>query len=380
MKKYLVIVFILILLNLVFTEEKSQAEKIMTTPAGLPGMRGVPSNIPDISVVGDFYIKFSNNENDTERNRLTIKGVELALQGYIYPEMRADVFLAMHRHAEHMETEICEAKVSFLKIFNNLTAEIGKIHVNFGKINKIHQHHRPYVDQPQVIKNFFSEHGLVGEGVCLSYLFPLPFFAQFDVGIWRVPLRHHHEETEESENEFGFADEVYTSKLWLSFPIKEISELELGLNGAVGKGSHYIHHKDEVKVVGVDLTYKLWPAAHTRFVFQNELFYLIRNIPLGDIKRFGFYSYLGYKFNKYWSAGIRYDDTEDVFPHLDETGKENVSLSERTRDVSVILTKNLTETTSLRAQYKYYFEGPKDVHEGYLQVIFGIGSHSHMLE
>ena len=402
MLKYLVTVFgiLIVLTNSVFTEEKTQTEEVMTSPAGLPGMRGLPNNIPDISVVGDFYGKTSNIETDSEKNRLTIREIELALQGYIYPEMRADIFLAMHKHEDHIEPEICEGKVSFSKLFNNFSAEVGKIHINFGKINKVHQHHRPYVDQPQVITNFFGDHGLVGEGAVLSYLLPLPFFAQIDIGEWRVSgHQHESEEVEvkglkdingntinkilvpgECENEFGLADEVYTCKLWSSFPISEKSELELGISGANGKGSHYTHHKDEAKVTGLDLTYKLWPSAHTRFILQNEILYLVRNVPIGEIKRLGFYSYLGYKLNKYWSAGMRYDDAEDAFPHSDDSGTLSVNVSEKTKTCSIILTRDLTETTLLRLQYKYYLEGLKNVYESYLQITFGIGPHSHMLE
>jgi len=382
MLKHLIIFssVLFIFTNSLFTEEKFLEGVAMTSPAGLPGMRGIPSDIPDISVVGDFYGKVSNDETDIERNKLTIREIELALQGYIYPEMRADVFLAMHKHEDHIEPEICEAKVSFLKLFDNFSAEVGKIHINFGKINKVHQHHRPYVDQPQVITNFFGDHGLVGEGAVLSYLFPLPFFAQIDIGAWRIPAHSHESEESNCENEFGLADEVYSCKLWSSFPTSEKSELELGLSGATGKGSGYTHHKDEAKVTGLDLTYKLWPSAHTRLIFQNEILYLVRNIPTGEIKRSGFYSYLGYRFNKYWSSGLRYDDAEDAFPHADDSGNLSVNVSERTKSASAIVTRDLTETTQLRLQYKYYFEGPKDVSEGYLQITFGIGPHSHLLE
>jgi hypothetical protein len=392
---------LVIFVNIVYTDQELlQDTSIMSSPAGLPGMRGIPSNIPDISIIGDFYGKLSNNKTDDERNRLTVREIELAFQGYIYPEMRADIFLAMHKHGDHIEPEICESKVSFLKLFNNFSAEVGKIHINFGKINKVHQHHRPYVDQPQVITNFLGDHGLVGEGAVLSYLFSLPFFAQIDVGAYRIPLHEHEaEEVEvtgltdtngnpvtkilvpgECGNEFGLADEVYTSRVWLSFSLNEKSELEFGASGATGKGSHYTHHKDEAKVTGLDLTYKLWPSAHTRLILQNEILYLVRDIPVGEIKRIGFYSYLGYKFNKYWSAGIRYDDAEDAFPHPDSSGTLSVNISERTRTVSVIVTRDLTETTLLRGQYKYYFEGLKDIYESYLQITFGMGPHSHLLE
>lgn len=375
MKNGVVITFIIlaVLVDRAFNQEKFSSEAVMTSPAGLPGMRCVPSNIPDISVIGDFYYSVSNEKHNADSHGLIIRSVELALQGYIYPEIRADIFLAMHKHGDHIDAELCEAKVSFLKLFDGLSAEIGRIHVSFGKVNKIHQHHRPYVDQPEVVRKFLGEHGLVGDGLCLSYSLPLPFFSQLDIGVWQVPTSSHHEETEvhthASENLTG---EVYTGRLWLSFPIRVKSELEIGVS-ALHKGNHHHLHEDEIKIVGGDLTYKLWPSAHTRFIVQNEFFYLVRNNSDEEIKKWGFYTFAGYKFNKYWSVGVRYDNVEDTSSYKEDH-------AEPTRAVSTILTRYLTETTFLRCQYKYHFEEKKDVHEGYLQLVFGIGPHSHPLE
>ncbi|MBU0700300.1 hypothetical protein KKE26_03255 [bacterium] len=255
-------------------------------------------------------------------------------------------------------------------------------------VNKVHQHHRSYIDQPQVITNFFGDHGLVGEGGNLSYILPLPFFAQLDMGTWRIE-GHHHEEEEEPETtqvvdvnggtvtvaiheehehkEFGLRDEVYTSRLWLSFPLTDKSELEVGMSCAKGKGAHYQEHLDRAKVYGVDVTYNLWPSAHSRLIFQSEWLHLKREVPPGTLKRDGFYGLLNYKFNKYWDAGLRYDYAESACPPVNESGGES--------STSIIITRSLTETTALRAQYKHNSHEKKD--EAYLQMCFGIGPHSH---
>ncbi|MDI6793239.1 MAG: hypothetical protein QME81_10290 [bacterium] len=375
----------------VFAEE---SEDVMTTPAAPQGMRGAPLNLPDISVIGDIAGKVTDNKEDEDRNSVHIREIELALQGFLYPRMRADVFLAMHRHGDHVEAEICEAYVSFLQVLGDLSLQVGKPHINFGKINKIHQHHRPYIDQPQVITNFFGAHGLVGEGGNLSYLLPLPFFAQLDVGAWRIEGHHHHHEEEEEpetarvvdvngdtvtvavqkeheheHKEFGLRDEVYTTRLWLSFPLTDESELEVGMSGAKGRGAHYQEHLDNARVYGVDVTYKLWPSAHSRLIFQSEWLHLEREIPPGTLKRDGFYTLLNYKFDKYWDVGLRYDYAESAWPPLDEAGDES--------STSFIITRSLTETTALRAQYKHNSDSENEV---YLQIAFGIGPHSHPLE
>lgn len=359
MQKYLIAVFLFCLTGLF-------AESVMETATPPSGMRGTPINIPDVSVVGNFYGKASEDKSDSERNRVTVKEIELALQGYIYPEMKESIVIAAHKHDEEVVFEICEGYVSFLKIIDNLSCSVGKIHVDFGKINKVHQHHRPYIDQPQVITNFFGDHGLVGEGASFSYLLPLPFFLQLDLGCWRILTGHHHHDEEETE-EFGLADEVYTTRYWFSFPTTKKSELEIGLSGAKGKGSHYEHHEDKAEVVGADLTYKLWLSSYERIIFQNEILHLTREVPVGTLKRYGWYSFLNYRFNKYWDLGFKYDWSENAFPD-----------KEKQNSVSTILTKHLTETTYLRGQYKYNVE--EKINEGYLQICFGLGPHSHPLE
>ncbi|MEW6088190.1 MAG: hypothetical protein AB1498_07785 [bacterium] len=330
MSKHLIIIlsFILLLTSFIFAQDNSGEN------FSRQGMGGMSTNLPDISVTGDFYGKAGSDKNDAERNKLTTRSIELSLQGYLYPEMRADIFLAMHKHGENTEPEICEVYISFLKLFDKLSGKVGKIHVDFGKINKVHQHHRPYVDQPRVITNFFGDYGLVGEGAYLSYLFPLPFFAQLDVGAWQIPAHEHEPEEKEvtgvkdadgndieellvpgecSESEFGMGGEVYTSRLWFSFPVSIKSELEIGASGATGYGSHYTHHKDDTDIVGADVTYKLWPSAHSRLLFQNEYLKLKRIVPPGKLNRSGFYSFLEYKFNKYWDAGASVVSLTDLY-------------------------------------------------------------------
>jgi hypothetical protein len=190
---------------------KRSFRSFLFTAALQASLFAAATNLPDISVLGDLTAQTSTDESYPDRNQVTLRGIELALQGYLYPEMRADVFLAMHRHDGALEPEVCEASVSVLRLFlDGLGLQAGKIHVDFGKLNKIHQHERPFVDQPLVLTNFFGPHGLVGEGAVVNYLFPLPFFFRIDGAVWWIPAHEHgHEETETEEPpEFGMVGKV----------------------------------------------------------------------------------------------------------------------------------------------------------------------------
>ncbi len=335
-----------------------------TTP--LPGMRGTPNNLPDISVIGDFYSAFSKDYSEI----VTVRSIETAFQGYIYPEVRSDIFLALHRHEEALEFELCEGYVSFLKLFGKLSAEVGRRHVEFGKVNKIHQHHRPYFDQPIVITNYLGEHGLVGDGLNLKYLLPLNFFAEVSFGGWEVPKAHtHQQETEETHQHSNFInDRVYTSKIWFGFPLAKVSELELGFNYLLGKGPHYIEHKDEISIFSAEVNYKWIFSTYRNLTLQSELFWLTRSVPVETFKRFGGYLFTNLQLSKYWSLAARYDYVELPNP-------EEINI---TQALSLIVTKNLTETTLIRGQYTY--DITESEHKGVVQFVFGIGPHSHMLE
>ena len=326
------------------------------------------TNLPQISVIGDLTAQTSSDTLYPDRNRVTLREIEVAFQGYLYPEMRADIFLAMHRHEGTPEPEVCEASVSVLKLFmEGFGMQAGKIHVDFGKLNKIHQHERPFIDQPLVLTNFFGPHGLVGEGAVLNYLFPLPFFLRLEGGVFWVPVEAHEHAGNEEHAEFGMAGEVHTARLWSGFSVSDKAELELGVSGAQGTGSHYLEHRDEVVAAGCDLTMKIWFSSYQRLVFQNEFLYLNREVPPGTLGRSGVYSYCGFQFDKYWDAGLRFDWAENAFPE-----KEVSSL------VSAIGSYRFTETTRLRLQYGF---DPRAVsHRGAIQLVYGIGPHSHPLQ
>jgi len=366
-------------------EDPSFTTGTMETAAPPQGMRGRPINLPDISVIGVMDGHLSDYKPDTAKDKFEFEEVETAFQGFIYPEVRADVFLALHKHGAKYEAELCEAKASFLRLSEGLAAEVGKIHVNFGKLNKMHTHHRPMIDQPPVLTNFLGEHGLVGQGGTASYLLPLPFYLQAEAGAWQGE-GHEHEASGKTtvvdtagntvevpiyqeSAEFSLADKVFTGRLKASFAPTDKSELELGSSLAAGHGAHWEEHQDEAKVYGADLTFKLWPSSYERWAFQNEYFHLTRTVPAGRLQRDGLYSFLNYRWNKYWDTGARFDYAEGAFP------TQSIE-----RALSALVGYHFTETTRALVQYKYRRINGGTVNEGWLQLAFGLGPHSHELE
>jgi len=330
------------------------------------------NELPAISVVGDMTAKASSDEDDGEVNKVDVRAIEFAFQGYLLPDVRTDIILAAHKHGDEFEIELEEANVTFLNLFNTFGLKAGRVLPDIGKINKVHQHHWAFVDAPLVLENFLGDHGLMGDGVSLSWLTPLPFFLQVEAGAYRIPEEHDHDE-EEGCGHIGFslADYAYTLKLWAGFEIAADTELEIGLSGVSARGSHYEHHLDNVKLAAADLTLKSVFSAYQKIIFRNEIFYLKRELPIGIMENYGMYSYLGFDIDKYINLGARYDWSENAYP-------KTSSKHDKESRIAAIFTYSFSEATKLRLQYNYIPE--RETHEGYVQVLFGIGPHSHPLE
>ena len=246
-------------------------------------------------------------------------------------------------------------------MIDGLSLKAGKFHLDFGKINRVHSHEWAYVTQPLVLNNFFGPDGLTGEGGNLSYLLPLPFFLQVDLGAWRMLV-----DPAQTATDFSMANIVLSTRLYTSFAPTDDSELEIGASAVSGNGSHYAEFQDDAKIYGLDLTYLLWPSSGQRFIFQNEFLNLVRTLPSGELQRYGFYSYAGYQPDKYWEFGARYDESDNALQN-----------NERKSSIAFILTNKITEMTKIRLQYDYNMQAGS--HEVYLQVVFGMGPHTHPL-
>lgn len=327
-------------------------EEETTPPPPRGGLRVL--QLPEISVIGNLNTLFSSDRDEEDRNKVKLSEVEIALQSYIYPTIRGDLIIAFHQHKEnaeeHTHAEVEEGYVSFLNFGKGFILKAGRMRVGFGKENPIHPHHRLYVDNPFVLTTLFSEHGLIGDGANLSYLFPSKLFAHLDISTWQVVT------PEEDEGMPGLEKTLHTARLWISTPYKD-GEMESGLSFARGAG------EEPVKICGLDWTFKRWPGAFGRDLIRMELF----RGKHGDTKKNGWYILGAHKFTKYWEGALRIDNAE-----LINGG--------RGKAFSLIASNYLTETSILRFQYQYSDRPGGADNRFWVQVIFGMGPHAHPLE
>ena len=74
------------------------------------------TELPDISLIGNFVGPVSS-----EDKHFGVKEVELSFQHYLYPTVKANVFLGFHKEEEKLETSIEEAYLEFYDVYGLLT-------------------------------------------------------------------------------------------------------------------------------------------------------------------------------------------------------------------------------------------------------------------
>lgn len=196
---------------------------------------------PDISLIGDVRSSWNNNELDpgSDRLNLDLQEAELALQGYLNPYSRGDVFIAFH---DGEGAEIEEVYITFVRgLPLGLSVRAGQYLLDFGKLNLLHSHAYSFILQPLPSAEYFGEEGLRDVGVHASLPVPtgnVETTISIDVlkGDFIAPHGHDEEEHADEEtleedppNERGFAGR------WKSFvAIDDFTSLSVGASAVTG--------------------------------------------------------------------------------------------------------------------------------------------------
>lgn len=283
---------------------------------------------------------------------LRVQEVELQLTSFVDSYLKADLILAVPG-GEGAELE--EGFVTTQGLPYGLTLKVGRFYADVGRHNRLHTHQFPFVDAPLVSEQLLGGHGLSEDGLSLSWLVPLPWYAEVSTQVL------------DGDNEL-FASPDDEDLLYLvggrSFwDLGEAATIELGASGAAGTNAH----GEGSSLAGIDLTLKWRPPRQSRdrgLVWQSEYLLARRKHDDETHERGGFYSHLQYQLSRSWWIQGRWDVV-------------GLPRGEERRDwrVSSLLAYTASEFSSLRLQYsRAHLDGDAD-HQVYLQLNFTIGSH-----
>ncbi|HET9926790.1 MAG TPA: hypothetical protein VFS98_21930 [Methylomirabilota bacterium] len=301
-------------------------------PFSLYERRGAGQLLFDMGVTGDFIANVTQRNVDKanagtfsgRENRFFPREIEISLFGQIDPYARAEVrFEAGEEDAGEIAVHLAEANLTLMTLPFNTQLKMGQLRNRFGLLNPIHEHDRPFIDQPNVLTRFLGDEGLVERGAELTWVAPLPFFLEALVGVFNG----------DNETAFGhgkLTQPLVTGRLRTFFELGDSSAIQLG--ASVANGDTPERHRNTL--LGFDAKYKYKPEGwqHPLLTLLGEMIYQNRRINVlgedtdGDgvpdtpnekrtRNRWGWY--LGGEVQPVrtgswsrWAAGFRYDWTE----------------------------------------------------------------------
>lgn len=356
--------------------ERAEAPRHKAAPVGAYG--GLMN--PDISFIANMKGFLSSDDDNPLNQRFLVEEAELGFQGYLWPGIRGDAFVALEQHVDGdgyvaTETHLEEAYVSFLDLPAGLQLQAGRKLQNFGRLNALHPHHWAFPDTPLPLLRLFGDHPWLDDGVQISTLIPNPWdaYVKVQAGVWSGwQLGHAHGDEHEGEvveaTEFEqltrWRGNVYTARASLGFPLGENTNLMPGYSFAGDDGGDTFLH-------GLDLTLiHRWPQSYRRLRWQNEIFY--RDWKAGHDRRdaddWGGYSLLQLTLDKYWETGVRFDWWD-----ADHLGSE--------WGVTTFLSYFFSHSMYLRPAYRFNsLPDGSDEHVALVQFVWGLGPHAHRLE
>ena len=365
------------------TQEKKSARKGAPHRAQPVGSWGIMN--PSISAISDIQALFTDSKANRNRNKIRVKHVEFAFQGYLYPGIRADVIPALEMEyideEVNVEIDLEEACLTASPIplvgeFVPLGLQLGRKFMDFGILNPIHPHHWPFVDTPLVLESFLGSHNWYDDGLqgILNIPNPWDLYLKTIFGYWNgKKLGHahggdgHEHEAEDQEHMLGDPIEwdgrIYLSRAVLGIPFGRTSDLRLGASVSWDESG-------STALVGGDLTFThRLPRTYHRLRWQNE--FMVADVSREDYTRYGGYSLLVFSPGKHWETGCRYDQSQilDPLTNNDEWASTG------------FITYFLTHSLYFRGQYRFrHTLYDEDEHNGYIQLVFGLGPHAHRLE
>lgn len=326
---------------------------------------------PDISVIGDVRAFVTDDLQDPKHGnlQLTLESVEVALQGYLNPYARADIFAA---YTEEEGLVVEEAYATILRgLPGGLQIKAGRYRVDFGKLNLLHPHAYSFLDTPLIHSEYLGEEGLMDVGVDLNLQFPVGKVVLTP----SVNLLKGDYVKSWTQEIIGPTDELdpglsTSERLGVFVPTGDYAGFELGLNGLQGTFDRGTGR--QVRLLGADLKYRWAPDKYHSLTVQGEWIRSERDLwtpdePLERTTASGFYAFLDYRFAQRWNAGAMAERAEGAYDPSVTTKRAGVfggfQLMEETTMLRLLLRRSDGDALE------------KPVDEAILQLVFSLGPH-----
>jgi len=275
------------------------------------GLRQQQRLNPNISVSGDFFAGISSSKEgfvdepsnvSYGNNRFHFRELQLTLIAPLDPFTRGKTFISFLEDEEgSFELDIEEAYMEWLNLPARMNLKVGIFNVEYGLINRFHDHALPQFDRPKVLVNMFSNGPIGGFGAAGNFLLKPLFWSSsstFDLSVIQGGSGHSFTDT-------GKYHLLYVGNMINFYELTRDTYVEWRLGGVVGHNDPDEKYLSCVGNIGFAL--KWVPVGRSKYrttEWKTEFLLSKRDVPGGYIYSKGFYSSLQNKLNaRWWISG-----------------------------------------------------------------------------
>jgi len=294
-------------------------------PFSLYERRGPGQLLFDIGIAGDFVGNLT--QHNVQKNQggsflgleslFFPREVELSLFGAIDPYARGELRIETGQEERGGELSLVlgEAHLTLTALPYGTQLKVGFMRNRFGFLNPLHFHDRPFIDNPNVLQQFFGKEGLVESGFEATWVAPLPFYLEVLGGVFN------------GQNDVAFgrdqiSNPLVTGRVRTFLELGDWGAIQLGASVAAGQTPE----QKSSTILGFDAKYKFTPPGWQRAAFSvlGEYVLSFRDVVVTDADGFdgtrhrnsqGFY--VGGELRPFkhgelskWLLGFRYDRTQ----------------------------------------------------------------------
>lgn len=286
---------------------------------------------PQISVIPDFVARWLDVDIDgdadaieaafpelfEEQDPFRLRETEIELRAPVAPG--ADAFAALAVGDEE-SASFEEVYVELSDLPWDLRAKIGQFKLDFGRMNRVHQHNLPQTDRPIVHSLVFGPEGTASPGISVSKTVAsnepgglLPAWSELTV------------EAVNSGNEEsplfaeGPINDAAVNARWKNFwQMNEAQDLEIGVSG-LATGNNKSGDGESSTVLGTDVTWRYkdqTPGGYENWLVQAEVLSSTMQMAdddpsgSGTVDAVGGYLTVQRQIDPQWYAGVRFDRAE----------------------------------------------------------------------
>jgi len=280
---------------------------------------------PDISVVGQPFLFFTNDPDDPDRKRtrIDIGETEFVFDAALNPYAHGTFIAALSADGFELEE-------GFFDLFRGLPAGLalrgGQYRVGFGKLNPVHPHALPFAERFGVLAAYLpGEEAFIEPGISLSRR--IPVHGDFSVnlsGDWlqgnsfRIERQSSGDPTDPLENggddDAGLTRSAFAARLSGFGLVGDQSAIEFGVS-ATG-GTNNVAAGARTQVYGADVKAKLWTNPRSYLRLQAEGLALDREdvswdpatgYVLTKVTPLGGYVFADYNWGLRYNVGASYE-------------------------------------------------------------------------